>query len=68
MRWTYQPPTKPGWYWVRRREDIFNIEPTIAKVWKWSRRLRVDVPGVLFNVAINDTYEMEWAGPIPEPR
>lgn len=52
LRWTKEPPTKPGFYWVRfDKEEVRMLEfrrhelKTIQKITEW-----------------------EWAGPIPEPK
>lgn len=52
LRWTKEPPTKPGWYWVRfDKEEIRMLE---------IRRSELKT--------IQKFTEWEWAGPIPEPK
>lgn len=56
MKWTYAPPTKPGWYW---RRDI----------WKKTGQEYTQIVHLyeydLVQIQMIDTRQ--WAGPIPEP-
>lgn len=54
LRWTHEPPTVAGWYWVRRVGD--NDYPIVKHV---TQRDADEGFAVLSN--------REWAGPIQEP-
>ena len=74
MTWTKEPPTKPGWYWVREipgrsgfpgkgKSYLVSIVGTAPFLKLESAH---DQAG--FRLDIN-LYNMgEWAGPIPEPQ
>jgi hypothetical protein len=55
--WTTDPPTEPGWYWVRNTSDTTMSPYYFDSEEFWNG---------------NDTYEPRWfthfAGPIPEPQ
>ena len=58
FKWTKEKPTKPGWYWMRKK--YFNVfDTSIKKVRECGGEL------CIVNWAIPN--EAEWAGPIPEP-
>lgn len=52
LRWMKEPPTTPGWYWVRfDKEEVRMLE--IRRSWLKT---------------LQKITEWEWAGPIPEPK
>lgn len=68
MNWTTEPPSEPGWYWMKSKK----IQPEVVNIMRfWDRLLSV-------GRAYNDEREplsdfiscrrgVQWAGPIPEP-
>ena len=54
--WTKDKPVKPGWYWMRDKNDF---PSRIEYVKEYARRLYI------LNWPIPD--DAEWAGPIPLP-
>ena len=63
LTWTSEPPTKPGWYFVRTsRVFIVNIQRgTDDRLEVWTGPIRQSV-GFYVN-----RLHAEFAGPIPEP-
>lgn len=67
LRWSKEPPTKPGWYWNKDHHGVARIEqvhahPELPNVmtmmensWCGWRHVRIANKG------------REWAGPIPMP-
>jgi len=49
---------KPGWYWVLRQLDRYDIYPEIVKVRIYSKKLCISNSEIPSNV--------KWAGPIPQ--
>jgi hypothetical protein len=65
LRWSREPPTEPGWYWVKDHVGTGIVEVVIR-------------PGHRYLAIYEDSYPKgnfipvagilaEWAGPIPEP-
>lgn len=58
LQWSNQPPTRPGWYFVRdsahRRMQIIKYEEVAIAALK----LAIFIPPLM----------QEWAGPIPQPK
>ena len=56
MKWTYEVPTKPGWYWRK-------------SIWKKANASYIEIVHVhdydLCQFQMRDS--VMWAGPIPEP-
>jgi len=68
LTWTDEPPTEPGWYWLRTNPDV-GISPRVVKVIERDASLRVndtlDDAGIDHELGDYDNYQ--WAGPIPQP-
>lgn len=69
MRWTEQPPTKPGWYWVYRGEllqEVVHIigpeESSLHSVW-YPHEVALDEEGVM----LDEFNETLWFGPVDPP-
>jgi len=65
MKWTKEPPTKPGWYWVKGKYDRWPIE--ISR----NRNGDLSVNCNEGDYSIPEYKSMRrielWSGPIPEP-
>lgn len=59
LRWTKEPPTEPGVYWLRKDSSV-----DVVKVYRENGELFVLYHG---NDEDWDLPEGEWAGPIQEP-
>ncbi len=62
MTWIRALPTEPGWYWIRRPNDV-DEQPDIVRVRMYAGELAVG--NSTFRNWREDAYE--WAGPIPQP-
>lgn len=60
MKWTYEYPVRPGFYWVQRGIKA----PWIIAVYQKPNGILVNEDGE--NVA--KFTDAQWAGPIPEPK
>jgi hypothetical protein len=62
MTWTYERPTKPGWYWWRQDKAA-----AMCRVWEWWAKPELYVRfGGEGSVPVN-TLGGEWAGPLEPP-
>lgn len=59
LRWTSEPPTSPGWYWIRWGAAANHTEVVLVTD---SDALRVH-----YGSRVADMRDVEWAGPIPAP-
>jgi hypothetical protein len=60
MRWTTEPPTVPGWYWMRTPQGQIGCHLVLTI---GNRMAIVDSWGLVCAAGL----ECEWSGPIPEP-
>ena len=62
MEWTKEKPNKPGWYWMKRNSSLksSNIEISVQQVRLYAGKL------CIMNWEIPNN--VEWSGPIPEPK
>lgn len=59
--WTENPPTVPGWYWIRAKKGGKNV---VFEVVSEGDQLDVDMAGASFSI---EALMVEWSGPIPIP-
>lgn len=69
MEWTKEKPTKPGYYWLRRK--WYDDEP--VKVHRYENggeiaELVVREIAVDTEYDINDLVDEKWSGPIEPPK
>lgn len=62
MKWTKEPPTKPGWYWVRIDGEI----ETVRVGQNPDRSFFVYINGSEYVRSLQDFDS--WAGPVEAPR
>lgn len=81
MKWTKEPPTEPGWYWVKYNgyrtgaeiTTLFELDrPTPGGMFSHLPLVRVERGGYKerYDCQIHfhpDCYPVFWAGPIEEP-
>jgi len=60
MQWTRDPPTVPGWYWMRE------VAADVEIVWIDSNMM-VWVQGVDDNEPVSEHAGVEWCGPLTPP-
>ena len=60
LKWTNEPPTNPGWYWMATRDGTF----IVRVVEKEDEELFVKFDFIAIKASMIDA---EWAGPIPKP-
>ena len=68
LKWTNEPPTKEGWYWLRELDKT--ASPKMVLVQQEKDGLYMIGPWELTRWALKVLEilgEWEWAGPIPEP-
>ena len=71
LRWTTEPPTVPGWYWVRwsprkpwsGQSEVEVVEVLVPK----SGAVYLDHCGRSPEWESLSANWLEWSGPIPEP-
>lgn len=72
MKWTTEPPTKPGFYWCKVED-----EASIVEVSEWHAEeldknlLVVELIGNEEKFILDEILSSEgplWSGPIPEPK
>lgn len=59
--WTENPPTVPGWYWIRAKKGGKYV---VFEVVSEGDQLDVDMAGASFSI---EALIVEWSGPIPIP-
>lgn len=66
MRWTKEPPTKPGWYWWREapRERTYVVEVFYGEQHINMQLICVRYAGTDDKVHYIVEFDGEWAGPI----
>ena len=64
FRWTTDPPTKEGWYWVRRKGEESEIEVVFIDGWG-DGVFTVRATGS--EISTSPNYFSHWLGPLPEP-
>lgn len=75
MNWTTQPPTSPGWYWLRGPQaNNGNGEATHGEIIvdvHISGRERSDKLGFRYQDSgwfeVDEMQDAQWAGPLPLP-
>jgi hypothetical protein len=67
MKWTSEPPTKPGWYWFGN--DTGKACVQVSYMNRNGGYYAVALGAVSFDVTMwkKNHEDMRWAGPIPEP-
>lgn len=65
MKWKNELPKKPGWYWLRKQDNIFKgTHVSVVEVRNHNGALAV---GNSYLHGWKSMEEAEWAGPIPAP-
>lgn len=59
MVWTTEPPKQPGYYWCRYKGSDKST---------WSPAYIPAVADLTQYGGLEESEQVEWAGPIPEPR
>ncbi len=59
LTWTNEPPKVPGWYWCRYKGSGKDT---------WSPAYIPAVADLTQYGGLEESEQVEWAGPIPEPR
>ena len=79
MNWTTEPPTKPGWYWMRgwdyfdscnkRRLFTHVVEVAEEDNWRFKAILtKISAFGAIaISVSVDCGCDYEWCGPIDVP-
>lgn len=62
LRWTYEDPTEPGWYFIKYKGKVTICYADYPKGSPYMTYRVVGIPG-----AWNTKHADEWSGPIPEP-
>ena len=63
MKWTKEPPTRPGWYWWRYKvlwKDCVDVHVRVVEVYEAYGRLEASGE----NLDLSDLNDGEWQGPI----
>lgn len=63
MKWTWEKPTTPGWYWYRSIVCETTMYTRVVEVFPNGKVS----DGLLLPMDQIATRQGEWAGPIPEP-
>lgn len=76
MKWTKEPPTVPGYYWMRypRHPDSHPYVALVSCTHRWGDRsgapilsIELEAQTVYEGFDDGECRKMEWSGPIPEP-
>lgn len=63
-QWTTEPPTEPGWYWVRQGHN----QPIVAWVRELDRKMRVKLFGNAYHNDVDEKMFTHWMKiEAPEP-
>lgn len=63
-QWTTEPPTDPGWYWVRQGHN----QPIVAWVRELDRKMRVKLFGNAYHNDVDEKMFTHWMKiEAPEP-
>ena len=62
MKWTSEPPTEPGWYFMRQGGQV-----TVCRVVLYCDGLVAMFGAMRQSVDFMKKIGAQWAGPIPEP-
>ena len=66
MKWTEQPPTRPGWYWFE--SEPLNLGARIVRVQEECGELRLDDHETELYDAVTEFRGALWSDePMPEP-
>ena len=70
MKWTTEPPTEPGWFFVSWKPDWCFADEIVRVRYKWESGRKTDKL-VVCPAGTEAQYDLDvaqmWAGPIPEP-
>lgn len=70
MTWTSEPPTKPGWYWIRINGNEADIVRINKRTVHGKKHLTISSVGENYALPIEwltIKFKYEWAGSIEEP-
>ena len=66
MHWTKEPPTQPGWYWLRTVKAGHELTE-IVRISNDANILKSQWAGIFGSWPVGMEVENLWAGPIPMP-
>ena len=63
LKWSYKPPTVPGWYWVRMADEdqIVEVEQRDEGLVYWMVGLKEHAK------VTESSHRTQWLGPLPLP-
>ena len=71
MKWTTEPPTKPGWYWVRVPQSHASMRGGIfvVSIEIFGGKQHIDwlVDGYEWDPPFEESHITHWLGPLPVP-